>query len=179
MDKFEKHIRDNREHFERHKPNREKMWAGIEQALPESSAKRVPLWRRKSWRIAAAILFLVGCTGISFTAFMKNSNATAQQIPTEILEINMHYSQLVNSQLEKINQNSELTSEEKNEFINYIEELNLENESLMAELKNNLDNQQVLQAIITNYKNQIEVIERVLLRLHSTKKENNDEGISI
>lgn len=180
MDEFEKNIRKNNEAFVGRKPNREKMWADIESRLPASEAKRIPLWKNKKLRFAAGFLLLFGLAGILFSTMgNRSSNELADNTPVELLEINMHYKKLVDFQIKQLHASDKLSKGEKKEFIAYILELDKENNQLKSELQNNLDNQEVLEAIIGNYKQQIEIIERILDRLNNSQKKNEDEGITI
>jgi len=179
MDEFEKNIRDNKGAFERQRPNREKMWANIEGRLPAQEAKRIPLWKNTKLRFAAGFALLFGLASILFFSVDNSSSNAIAAAPNELLEINMHYKKMVSYQIKKLESNTDLSPEEKSDFINYITELEEENESLKLELNSNLDNQEVLEAIIANYKKQIDIIEKLLYRLNHTQKENKDEGITI
>jgi len=180
MDDFEKNIRKNRQEFGGERPNREKMWANIEKRLPAPESKIIPLWKRTGFRIAAGFLIVLGFAALLFTA---NSNADqaglAIQESNEMLEINMHYKKLVDLQLRKLEANQTLTASDKKEFIQYISDLEKENDSLKKELEDNLDNQEVLKAIISNYKKQIDLIEKLLERLDQPKTNKDETGISI
>ena len=180
MDEFEKNIRQHNEAFGGHKPNRDKMWANIESRLPASEAKRIPLWKNNKLRFAAGFLLLFGMAAILFnTMDNSSSNELADNFPVELLEINMHYKKLVDFQITQLQASNKLSKVEKKEFIAYILELDKENNQLKTELQNNLDNQEVLEAIVGNYKQQIEIIERILDRLNNSQKKNEDEGITI
>lgn len=180
MDDFEKNIRKNTKAFGGQRPNREKMWANIEQRLPAQEAKRIPFWKNTKLRFAAGFALLFGLASlIYFSLATPQDNGMAEGIPSELLEINMHYKKLVDFQLQQLQANAEMTASEKQEFVDYISELEQENEYLKKELINNLDNQEVLEAIIANYKKQIELIERLLHRLNHSQKDNTDEGITI
>ena len=51
-----------------------------------------------------------------------------------------------------------------------MDELDAEYLALKKEMETNLDNEQVLEAIVANYKKRIELIEKLLERLNETKK---------
>lgn len=180
MDEFEKNIMQNTDAFGGQRPDREKMWANIEERLPKKEARQIPFWKNTKLRFAAGFALLFGLASlIYFSVSTTQNNSLAESMPAELLEINMHYKKLVDFQLKKLEANSELSPEEKTEFVDYITSLDEENEFLKIELSKNLDNQEVLEAIVANYKKQIELIERLLQRLNHTPKNNQDEGITI
>ncbi len=178
MDDFEKNIRDNQEFFNEPAPDKMKMWANIERRLPMVEEKKViPLWRRTAFRAAAAILFLVGLTFM----FFQNGDQSKliQKESTAFNDLDSHYGKLVALQIIKLKNSNELSKDEKNEFLSYIEELNLEQEQLKKELATNLNNEEILEAIIRNFNQQINLIEQLLDRLNQSKIKSNDQGISL
>ena len=56
-----------------------------------------------------------------------------------------------------------------------MDELDAEYEVLKKEMQKNLDNEQVLEAIVGNYKKRIELIENLLHQLNESKKPDEDE----
>jgi len=178
MDEFEKNIRENREFFDEPAPDKMKMWANIESRLPIREEKKViPLWKRSSIRIAAAVLFLVG------TLFLwTNDSGQDKMVQTDSSEIEVldsHYGKLVALQINKLRNSSELSSEEKEDFLKYIDELNQEQKQLKEELGTNLNNEEILEAIVRNFNQQINLIEQLLDRLSQSKLKQDDHGISI
>jgi len=178
MDDFEKNIKDNLEFFNEPAPDKMKMWANIESQLPEVEEKKViPLWRRSALRVAAGIILLVGMT--LFFLSRGTHPVIAQEQSTEISELNNHYGKLVALQIDKLKNSDDLSTEEKEEFLKYIEELNQEQKHLKEELVTNLNNEEILEAIIRNFNQQINLIEQLLNRLNQSKIKNNDQGISL
>jgi len=97
---------------------------------------------------------------------------------SEATEVDFYYAKLVKDQVERLRQSSDLTDEEKEDFLEYISELSAEQALLTAELKQNVDNEQLLKATITNFKQQIKLIEQLLERVESRKlKKYESDGI--
>ena len=103
MDNFEKHIRDNKQAFDVHKVDKDKLWQGIVGQLDEESKPKViPLWKSRVFRVAASIVLLVG---LSLTALLsiKDSKANMDGYASEeLLEIDMHYQHLVFQQVQLV-----------------------------------------------------------------------------
>jgi len=178
MDKFEKHIRENHKSFDAVKANRMKMWDKIEGRIKKKEAKRIPLWKRASTRAAVAILIVVGI-GFTFLKFNSNQNSFALNgaQDEQLMEINGHYDQIMNAKIQLIKNNPNLSTNDKNEFISFVKELDTEYEELKNEMEKDLDNQKVLEAIIENYRKRIQLMESFLNRLNKTK--NLEDGKSI
>ena len=60
-----------------------------------------------------------------------------------------------------------------------MDELDEEYETLREEMRNNLDNERVLEAIVANYKKRIELIENLLRQLNDAKKSDEDYGYTL
>ena len=50
---------------------------------------------------------------------------------------------------------------------------------LKLEMRDNLDNERVLEAIVNNYKKRIELIENLLKQINASKKEIDYEGYTL
>lgn len=166
MDNFEKHIRKNKQLFNEYTPDKAKMWAAISNELNEEKSKVIPLWKTTKFRVAASIVLIIGIFSIIGLNFNNPNNNVANQ---ELQEIDMHYQGLVAFQVKLVENNANLSSADKEDFLSFINELDEEYEGLKLELGENLDNERVLEAIISNYKKRIELIENLLIQINSSK----------
>ena len=67
MDNFEKYIKENRQAFETHKVDKDKLWHGIALELDEESkVKTIPFWKSSTLRIAASVIFFMGLSVMAF-----------------------------------------------------------------------------------------------------------------
>ena len=178
MDKFEKHIRENHKSFDEVKADRLKMWDKIEGRIEKKEAKRIALWRRASTRAAVALLLVAGI-GLTFLKINSNQNSFAANgaHDQQLMEINGHYDNIMNAKIQLIQNNPNLSTDDKNEFMSFIQELDTEYEELKIEMEKDLDNEKVLEAIIENYRKRIQLMENFLNRLNKTK--NLEDGKSI
>lgn len=172
MDNFEKHISNNKRMFNEHSPNRAKMWAAISEELEIEKPTIIPLWKSSKFRVAASVVIILGMLSIIGLNFNNSSN---NMVNTELQEIDMHYQGLVSYQVKLVENNTYLSSADKEEFLSFINELDEEYERLKLELRQNLDNQIVLEAIISNYKKRIELIENLLHQINNSKQTTNKD----
>ena len=178
MDGFEKHIRNNKEQFDDHRADRDKMWKHIQAGINEKKiekARIIPLWKRGWFMGAASLILLVGI-GIGML-FSDISNSDFTTDATELLEIDVYYENLFAQQVKILQDSPELTDEEKEEFLQFIFEMEDEYKSLLKELEAELDNEKVLGAIVDHYQKGIEIVQSLLNRINESKIDKNDKGI--
>ena len=179
MDNFEKHIRENASQFDTQKADRTKMWANIATALQEPEPKVIPLWKRPMIRVAASVLLLLGIASFIGLSIYGEGATETQYVSKELLEIDMHYKGLVSYQVQLVQNNPNLSETDKKEFLSFMDELDEEYETLREEMRNNLDNERVLEAIVANDKKRIELIENLLRQLNDAKKSDEDYGYTL
>lgn len=179
MDNFEKHIRHNAAQFDEHKADRDKMWAKISGELGKGKTKVIPLWKRPMLHVAASVLLLVGIVSFFGPVLFSDGTNQTQYASKELMEIDMYYKDLVSYQVQLVKNNPRLSEENKAEFLSFMDELDAEYDVLKKEMQKNLDNEQVLEAIISNYKKRIELIENLLRQLNDSKKPDDDYGYTL
>ena len=179
MDNFEKHIRDNANQFDEHKADRAKLWANISAELQKEEPKIIPLWRRPVFRVAASVVLLIGIAGILLFSSRGGNPVKTQFMSKELTDIDIHYQNLVSYQVELVRNNPNLTEEDKVEFLSFMDELDLEYDALRNEMGDNLDNEQILEAIVANYKKRIELIENLLKQINDSKKVDKEYGYTL
>ncbi|MEQ8217003.1 MAG: hypothetical protein RH981_02125 [Arenibacter sp.] len=181
MDYFEKHIRDNKASFDEHKADRSKMWAKIESELSNKKPKIVPMWKSPLFRVAASVVLVLLLTWlIGMTVYGGyQSGGQNSVVSQELMDIDMHYSNLVQYQVQLVKDHPDLSQEDKDEFLSFMDELDEEYEVLKLEMKKNLGNERILEAIIGNYKKRIELIENLLKQINDSKMINDDYGYTL
>lgn len=180
MDNFEKHIRENAAEFEDHKADRSKMWASIALQLKAEEPKVIPLWKSPVLKIVASIAIVLGISGIiGLMVYGSGPLTETQYVSKELLDIDIHYKSLVSYQVQLVRDNKNLSEEDKAEFLSFMEELDAEYEELRQEMEKNLDNELVLEAIVSNYKQRIELIENLLRQINDSKLQEEDYGYTL
>ena len=182
MDNFEKHIKENKNLFDQHKADKAKLWANIESKLDTSDSKptTIKLWNSRILKVAASIVIAIGL--FSLINFFTVNELDVQQNSMkaqELSDIDMHYKALVAYQVKLVNSNSKLSQDEKKEFLLFMDELDEEYDLLKLEFQKNLDSERVLEAIVINYKKRIEIIEKLLEQINSSKKTNDNYGYTL
>ncbi len=177
MDNFEKYVRENAAAFDEHKADRSKMWAHISAELKTEEPKVIPLWKSPLLKIAASIVLVLGIAGlIGLTVFGSGASTTTQYASKELLDIDMHYQNLVSFQVQLVQDHPKLSEDEKVEFLSFMDELDEEYKLLKLEMEKNLDNGRILEAIVGNYKKRIELIENLLKQINDSKTNHDDYG---
>ena len=179
MDNFEKHIRENTAQFNTERADKAKLWANIATALEKPEPKVIPLWKRPVFRVAASVVILLGIASFIGLSIFGSSAMETQYVSKELLDIDTHYRGLVAYQVELVRNSPHLSPMDKEEFLSFMDELDVEYETLRAEMRNNLDNERVLEAIVANYKKRIELIENLLQQINDAKKTSEDYGYTL
>ena len=180
MDNFEKHIRDNATEFDEHKADKAKLWATIAKELKTEEPKVIPLWKSPWLKVAASVLLILGVTTvIGLSGIGQDGDIETNYVSKELLDIDMHYKNLVSYQVELVQNHPKLSDADKTEFLSFMDELDEEYEQLRLEMHNNLDNERVLEAIISNYKQRITLIEKLLRQINDSKITNEDYGYTL
>jgi hypothetical protein len=181
-DNLEKFIKENRSEFDdRQAPKN--IWLAIDQNLDQKSkksARRISLWRYT--RAAAAAVILISA-GVFIGRNMDNQTSKAvafEELFPEYFEAEQYYQKEVNAkvaQLANYNHDAGISEDLKQLDKNY-EELQKE----LAEAPREKQ-EQIINAMITNYRTKLSILERVLERIQSTNQENlktkKDDSIEI
>ncbi|MBS9462722.1 hypothetical protein KIM67_09885 [Flagellimonas sp. 389] len=181
MDNFEKYIKENKQAFEIHKVDKDKLWHGISLELDEKSkVKTIPFWKSSTLKIAASVAFFMGLSVMAFLILSAPSEKNIEgYVNEELFDIDMHYQDLVHQQVQLVKNHPKLTESDKEEFLSFMDELDQEYEQLKLEMQDNLDNELVLEAIVNNYRKRIELMENLLKQINASKKEIDYEGYTL
>ena len=171
MDKLEKFIQENSDSFNEHKADKAKMWKAIATELEQPKSRVIPLWRKLPFQIAVSLLILLGIAGVYN---MNTKKAPVNYANKELQQIDSYYQNIVEAQVKLVQNDKHLSAKNKEEFLKFMVELDKEDAILKLDLADNLDNQQVLSAIIKNYKKRIELIENLLNQINASKKDTHE-----
>lgn len=159
-------------------PDRMKIWSVIENELHGGKRKSGITISFRKLAIAASFILISLAAGL----FYYQTNQQMQTIAleqNELRDINVYYTQLINYKIEKVKANSELSEDDKEEFLQYFEELERECQKLEIEFKVGLDNEVVLEAIVNNYRQRLNLLENLLNRLNRSKEYKDENSISL
>lgn len=176
MNDLEKHIKENRLLFDEHKADKAKMWQQIENGLATKPKKSFNVFSSPFMKVAASIFMLLGVYTVINFILNYSTKSDAEVVDYELQAIDMHYSKLVEHQIRLVKENKKLSQEEKDEFLSFMVDLDEEYKVLKIEMEKNLDNEQIIEAIVNNYKKKIELMENLLDRINNSKNIDNENG---
>ena len=178
-DPLESFIHTHRESFDAETPDL-RVWAAIEQQVPAQSAKTVPMhWSRNLLRAAAAVALLV--TGIGIGVWYGQSNTSAQggmamsDVSSEYAELEHYYQRDITAKKEKLATLASYRDESLDDDL-------LQMDQVMSELRQELANvppgnrEQIVRAMIENYKAKAAILERVLEHLEQQQPATTNSG---
>jgi len=180
MDPLEQFIRDNKEQLQHRAKDREALWDKINRDI---EPRKTPIFRKLNWQrwAAAASVVLALSLGLLWLQNdnMANQDNLAGQKSVEVLEIESHYQKLINARVLQVKNSTELTDQQKEEILSYLNNLEKESTSLEKELEVNINNVQIIQAIINNYRARLDVMEKLLDSATNQKNKKHERNISI
>lgn len=190
MDKLEQFIFDNREAFDVHEPGPE-VWARIKSSGSGENKKTKVIrmnWRSFLWRVAAIIVIFSSAYMLSnYVHSLKDKQvATAttgestehtgepEIVIPELVEAEAYYTMELNSKMSELRQHTD-NFQEVEEQLNYdFQELDSIYAELENDLKDNICNKEVIDAMIQNYRLKLEILENLLQHLERQENANSD-----
>jgi hypothetical protein len=181
-DKLEKFIIDHRDDFDDLTPD-PKIWEKAGKGDRNTRIRTIH-WRRIILRAAAVLLIFIA--SYFFHDFLSNRQSSRKQrqdqseqlhsgsnMAKTLTEAEAFYSSQINSKREEIFRfagiHSEITQEVNVEF----SQLDSVYTQLKKDLKDNADNQQIIEAMIQNYRIKLEILEDILNQLQQSNSPDN------
>jgi len=174
-DELKNYIQAHKDEFDDHsvaEVDKLKLWSKISEQLPETAKKVIPLWKKASFRVAAAVVLLFGCLFAFYTANQEYEDY--DMVSEEFRQIDIHYKSLVQNQIQLVKTSANLSKVAQADFLNYIDELDQEYIKLKKELKQGVNNQIIIEAIINNYRKKIQLMEDLLRRSYPIQNTADD-----
>ncbi len=176
-DNLEQFIQENRKQFDVAVPS-STVWSKIDAALPKEEAKVIPFRRLVS--MAASVVVLLGMGVLIGLQLAPQADSSIAELAPEFQEIEQYYSNKVNYQLAQLAKyqasNDPLIHQDLAELDQWLEQLQHE----LLEVPKG-QKEEIINAIINNYKTKLNILERVLKHAqeHTTQETNTDKNISI
>jgi len=177
MDKLEEFVRKNRDDLDMYSPS-EGVWNKINRDI----RKERPSINK--WFSIAAMVVVILCTGIilisiKYTRSASNNDtkddARLEQDNPHLKETEIYYNNLVNSLYHEATPLLTGNPEIKKELNADISHLDSICSDIKKDLKDNVANQEVIEALIQNYRIKIRLLEDMLAVLKEKENENNPE----
>ena len=174
MDNLEKFIKDNKKQFNLEEP-RPEVWNKIqEHRKPKrESTKQRFILPYKVMRLAASVLILALAAFGTYKLVSPQETvvvSNSESLPQELIEMDHYYESQVNSyvtQVKTIIQDEDILKDIENDLAL----LNSEKEQLFKDYGTEIDEEQVVQALISTYRMKIQILEDILKLLN----EHHDE----
>lgn len=168
-DRLEDFIRQNRQDFDVHEPD-PSLWLRINPGNAVQKKDKRLNWLR--YAAAAAVLFAGLSMGIYYIAGMSNSTQKLYgDMYTEIAEAETFYTSLVKQKYNELKPYISSSPEVKEELDYDLNELDQICNDLKEDLRDNVGNPEVIEAMIQQYRMKVEILEDLLNKLK--EKENN------
>lgn len=182
QDKLERFIVENRDDFDVYEPS-EELWDRIQKPSP----KVIQLnWKTIAVRVAAVVVIFIASYFFHDMMQKDNTQNITQQNPEMddqqmeqvqvLMEAEVFYSSQINNTKDEIFRLSG-NDQELIDDINFdMVELDDIFQELKNDLKDNSDNEEVIEAMIQNYRIKLQVLEEILTQLNRTKNSNENEN---
>ena len=177
MDKLEEHIRKNRKDLDRYSPSSD-IWKRIRKSL-----KKEKSYMKRWLSIAVMIVVILGTAIIFFKPEHrwsdsnrgKNNNEVFSQINPQLKETEIYYNNLVNSLYKEATPLLTKNPEIKKELNTDLSQLDSICSDIKKDLKDNVSNQDVIEALIQNYRIKINILEDMLTVLKTNENKHDKE----
>ncbi len=167
-DKLKKHVEEHRASFDLYSEDYDQIWGNIEEKLDQNQFKPKRNYGLVM-KIAASLLLLLVAT--FFILRPTTSGGGEQSIPETLAEAAFYYQGIINDKLEVIEASKKDIDPD---IFNDLEALDSAYLDLQNDLKDNADNQEVVEAMIQNYKIKLEILEAILEELQQNDEEDKD-----
>jgi len=175
MDKLEEYIRRNREDLDKYSPGADN-WKRIRKGV-----KKEKFQTRQWLSIAAMFVVILGTAIALFRPVYRWSNHDSRKVTDEksaladpqLKETEVYYNNLVNSLYKEATPLLTKNPEMKKELNADLSQLDSICTDIKKDLKDNISNQDVIEALIQNYRIKIHILEEMLTVLK--EHENNPE----
>ena len=179
-DRLEDFVKQNREQFDLHQPD-PSIWLKINPANAPVVRERKPVrWLRVA--AAVAMIFAGSSAGIYFLAGGNNkADMYSDELYTEMQETQQYYTRMVAQRYDELRPFL-ATDPVANEMLTAdMEELDEVYEDLKEDLKDNVSNPEVIEAMILNYRVKLEILEDLLNQLKEKENQDyeNNESVSL
>jgi hypothetical protein len=179
-DRLEKYILDHREQFNDQEPD-PAIWERID--THKAPVIRIN-WKDIAWKAAAvAVIFVASYYFHDYMAsrdrssqnLMSKNAAEASPMVRELIEAEAYYSSLIDIKKDEVFRLTASNPEVRREIDMEMVDLDRVFSELKEDLKDNADNEEVIEAMIQNYRLKLDVLEEMLLLLNQSNESQNEK----
>ena len=179
-DRLEEFISENRDQFDLYEPD-EKLWAEIESDIRPRKISRIG-WKGIMWRAASVLIIFAASFSLQEYLQVRKGRLATQdeelyrEIP-ELLEAEIFYTGLLNEKISQIEPFLSKLPELGQTLDQDLLELDSIYGELQQDLRDNIANDEIVEAMIQNYILKIEILEDLLDYLDESSSNNKDERL--
>jgi hypothetical protein len=167
-DRLEEFVNENRHEFDRMEPS-DKIWESIIKQLDEKPKQRI--WWTRWMKIAAVVAVISLVPVIVYQVRFSDQRQTSKAVQVdpevqELMEAEAFYAQEVSGKLAEIQKCYTIYPELKGEIDGDLKELESMYHSLKSDLKENISNKEVIEAMIENNRNRMKLVDDVLAQIN-------------
>ena len=185
MDNLEKFIRENKQEFDLYKPPR-RVWTQVKKQLPAKKSKTLFFYTNTFITRAAIIVLFVTAGAVLYNQKVKNTNnygvnnpdSTEIVIP-QIAEVEQYYNSEVDRKYNLVVSYSADFPGLQQDINTDFTELDSVYVQLKRDLKDGADNEEVINAMIENYRLKLQILEDVLAKIQKMKNPEGKKEISL
>ena len=160
-DQLKQFVEGQREEFELYEADNQAMWHEIQQKLDQKGRFKPPVWLK-----VAAVFALVVTSFVSW--YVVRSNNT---LPQQVTEMEAYYGPLTGEKLQFIKNNEDIDPA----ILQDLEVLDKAYKELKEDLKEDVDNQEVINAMIQTYRAKLKILEQILREIQNEPKDEGDK----
>lgn len=172
-DFLKKTVDQRRGSFDVFETDLDQAWIEIDKRLQAGELEKHMPAKPKGWwngttRLAAAIA-LIGVASLVLLALRQQADKgqpTLSMVSTEMAETEQYYSMMISERLKEIQTNGRTIDLE---VLADLEALDLAYGELRTDLADNVDNEEVIDAMIINYKIKLQILDRILAQIKEAK----------
>jgi len=169
MDNIERYIKENREKMDIHEPDAS-LWGRIEKDLPGKRRSLITYLSR-----AAAVIIIAGA-GLALILKTMSPSADENQSAMNIVrETEQYYNSLIRSLYAEAEPMLTANPEINTELSTGMNELDSICANIRKDLKDNVATEEVIEALIVNYRLRIELLEDMLRIIKEEETENENK----
>ena len=163
-------VNEQRGDFEVHTSDYDSLWENVTRELDKRQRRPLSFMMK----IAAGLVILAVSSILAYTAISwesQRSSVALYQVSPEMKETEKYYLQLINDRMEELRSYPEIENAAAGELATLD---SLYNE-LQNDLADNVDNEEVVSAMIQNYRLKLELLENILFQIREKKGGNETE----
>lgn len=168
MEKLEDFIRQNREGLDQRDPS-PRVWKGIRRNMQRRRPGLI------KWLAAAAVILVIVTAAVfhytkgNKDGYLNPGEALLMKNNPQLRETEFYYNNLVNSLYNEVVPQLKGYPEIRNEFLHDMSQIDSICTDIKKDLKDNVSNQEVIEALINNYRIKIQILEEMLDQLRQNE----------